>query len=810
MSKSLDATDEKELNWQKAYNSQRSGETSVESSKQQNVKNDDEYLKVQQANQITLQQIKNEKQQEILAAATTTEEPAATGVNRKIQVAVDEDNDEVSEEDALESNENEHLLGGQEQQKLQATKSSATTAAGIARVNFKEKVTTSLDAERSAGKTNNKYPVNPLGSRQSFIASTTNATASNSNCNSSSGSSAAIEDIDLKTHCKLELHKFPKEMTQSQNNINEQNGSTIILTPALLTSATDTSPNANTNNNNVGAGGRVNANVGTGANATVGTAANTEGAGGGGNGGGAGNARGESVTNVGCSDENATYKGPKIWLHLEKHYPVISQPLAILVIFIALWAIGYVIMPDYAVPHTAIMRLILLIVGAQIAGILVTFIKLPDMLGMLFFGVLYTNVGLADFSGYERLEAFLREMALINIMLLAGLGLDARAFKKLWFMILRLTLIPTIAEVAIITILAHFLLNMSWLWGILLGLVITAVSPNVVVTVMLKLKEERLGLNSGIHTLIYAMTTCNDVVAIFLFGVFCGVIFTTGPLSEQILQGPIGIGIGIVYGYVYGLMLRFLPSRNANYANGLRFVLTVLGGTIAVMGSKDIGYPSAGALGCVHVAFVANLGWKRQEKKLTPKQLEAYETANVGKRLDLMWKFLKPVSFALIGKEINFSVLDGKVVGYGILLVLLGSAFRLASAYLSTYGGNLTRKERGYITISGFPKATVQAALGPVALDLARSMNSDEETLSLASNVLIISVLAIIFTAPLGAILMLRLAPIWLKHSPSNEDNSNDDNQIENVDNNSNSTANINTVGSAGNDGNTECNQKLV
>lgn len=115
-------------------------------------------------------------------------------------------------------------------------------------------------------------------------------------------------------------------------------------------------------------------------------------------------------------------------------------------------------------------------------------------------------------------------------------------------------------------------------------MVITAVSPNVVVTVMLKLKEDRLGLNSGIHTLIYAMTTCNDVLAIFLFGIFCGVIFSTGEfkdilknyiiikiplplykgsLTEQVLQGPIGIGIGIVFGYVYGLMLQFVPSRNA-------------------------------------------------------------------------------------------------------------------------------------------------------------------------------------------------------------------------------------------------------
>ncbi|KAL9891584.1 na[+]/H[+] hydrogen antiporter 2 isoform 6-T10 [Glossina fuscipes fuscipes] len=297
-------------------------------------------------------------------------------------------------------------------------------------------------------------------------------------------------------------------------------------------------------------------------------------------------------------------------------------------------------------------------------------------------------------------------------------------------------------------------------------LIITAVSPNVVVTVMLKLKEERLGLNDGIHTLIYAMTACNDILAIFLFGVMIGIIFSKGHLSEQLLQGPIGIGIGLVYGYLFGLMLQFVPSRNATYANGLRFVLTVLGGTISVMGSKAIGYTSAGALGCVTLAFIAGIGWRRQQLKLTVEERHANENSTVAKRLDLLWKFLKPVSFALIGKEINFAVLNAKVVSYGALLVLLGSLSRLVFAYVSTYGGHLTKKERAYITISGFPKATVQAALGPIALDLARSLNASADKLLLASNVLIISVLAIIFTAPLGAILMLRLAPRWLKHTP--------------------------------------------
>ncbi|XP_060647557.1 sodium/hydrogen exchanger 9B1 isoform X1 [Drosophila nasuta] len=546
-------------------------------------------------------------------------------------------------------------------------------------------------------------------------------------------------------HTKLDIQKFPEEYNNGGTSdvaavavvageTQAQNAATIILTPTSL-NLTNTTPNAppgggGGSGNNNGNSNRSNTDNGTGYNTT---------------------------------QQGEHYKGPKWWRHFVLHWSLVSEHAALLVIFLGLWALGFALLPEYAIPSTAIMRIILLFVGAQISGILVSFMHLPDMLGMLFFGVVYTNVGLANFEGYERFELFLREMALINIMLLAGLGLDGSAFRRLWLMILRLTLVPTIVEVAIIAILAYYTLSMPWLWGIALGLVITAVSPNVVVTVMLKLKEDRLGLNSGIHTLIYAMTTCNDVVAIFMFGVIISVIFSSSSLTQKVLQGPIGIGIGLVFGYLYGMMLHYLPSRNAVYANGLRFGLTILGGTIAVMGSRVIGFTSAGALGCVMMAFIAGIGWKRQELKMTPQQLEAYKVASVPKRLDLLWKFLKPVSFALIGKEINFNVLDGRVLGYGALLVLLGSLFRLAFAYLSTYGGNLSRKERAYITISGFPKATVQAALGPVALDLARTHNVDGG-LALASNVLIISVLAIIFTAPLGAILMLRLAPFWLKH----------------------------------------------
>lgn len=154
-------------------------------------------------------------------------------------------------------------------------------------------------------------------------------------------------------------------------------------------------------------------------------------------------------------------------------------------------------------------------------------------------------------------------------------------------------------------------------------------------------------------------------------------------------------------------------------------------------------------------------------------------------KVNLLWKFVKPISFALIGKEIKFSELDPQLVAYGLLIIVAGlivstnckrvirsasdlfdnSQVRLGIAYASAFGAQLNWKERLYVTISGFPKATVQAALGPVALDQIRTHNIDSSSAEaqMAYTVLIVSVLAIVITAPLGAILMVKLAPKFLQ-----------------------------------------------
>lgn len=118
------------------------------------------------------------------------------------------------------------------------------------------------------------------------------------------------------------------------------------------------------------------------------------------------------------------------------------------------------------------------------------------------------------------------------------------------------------------------------------------------------------------------------------------------------------------------------------------------------MGSKYLNYTSAGALGCIAASLTAGTGWRRRKVK------DATFNCEVEMYLNLLWKFLKPVSFGLIGKEVNFAVLSSNVVLFGFVTLLVGVLFRLVFGYFSFCGSNMNWKERAYITLSGFPKAT--------------------------------------------------------------------------------------------------------
>lgn len=194
-------------------------------------------------------------------------------------------------------------------------------------------------------------------------------------------------------------------------------------------------------------------------------------------------------------ETNQIYRKLFSWKYAMKHWPDVSQPLSLLFLCVIVWTLIRILLPEYTVIHAVPMRMAILFVGAQICGVLLRLMQLPEMLGMLGFGVFFTNMGWGDFTPYQSLESFFRygqtpaytdsiqrnllfhfrskfsksDLALVNIMLLAGLGIELKAFIAQWSAVGRLTIIPTIGEVAVITLIAKWMFDFPWLWGILLG-----------------------------------------------------------------------------------------------------------------------------------------------------------------------------------------------------------------------------------------------------------------------------------------------------------------------------------------------------
>ncbi|KAK5644275.1 hypothetical protein RI129_008120 [Pyrocoelia pectoralis] len=423
-----------------------------------------------------------------------------------------------------------------------------------------------------------------------------------------------------------------------------------------------------------------------------------------------------------------------------------SGILSLFLLFFLLWAIAYSIFGnEYVGVNSVILRLAVLFISAKLAGCLLGLIKIPPMIGMLLIGVLLRNVGFIEVVGeYTKFTSVLRQLALVNILLPAGLGLDANALRQMGGMIVNLAIIPVAIEVAGIAVLTYITLDFPWLWGFLLGLLLAAVSPAVIIPCLFELQDLGYGVDKGIHTLVIAASTLNDILCIAIFGVLIGIIFSTQSLLMQILYGPIIFAMGFAFGAALGFVCQHVPHKSETYLTTLRTLLLGLGCVLAALGSNAIGYMGAGPLGCMVAAF-------------NP----------VRANFVLLWKFFEPISFALIGIEVDFDILETKTVLWGLLVLAAPLLLRIITSFITTQCSNLNVKEKIFVALSWIPKATVQATLGPTALLLARNLN-DPVLEGYANSVVIIAVISIIITSPIGAILIMQLGPRLLQRSKSN------------------------------------------
>lgn len=414
-------------------------------------------------------------------------------------------------------------------------------------------------------------------------------------------------------------------------------------------------------------------------------------------------------------------------------------------------------------PGGNLFGIVVLFITAVIAGRIVGLIHLPKLppfpplLGMLLAGILLRNIPVVtDAVKIDKdWSASLRSIALAVILARAGLGLDGSALKKLKGVCVRVAIGPCIIEACTIAVAAHFIIGLPWVWGFILGFVLGAVSPAVVVPTMLLLAKDGYGVEQGVPTLLMAAGSFDDILAITGFNICLGMASATGSTWFSLMRGGLEVLGGFVAGILLGFFLQYFPSKDQKHVVMKRSFFVLGLSVFAVFGSNEAGYPGSGGLCTLVLAFVAGLGW--DETKTAVEDI-------VGRA----WDIFQPLLFGLIGAEITFSKLDGHTVGLGIACLLIALTVRVLFTFFMVTCAGFNFKEKIFIAIAWMPKATVQAAIGSTALDMVRKKEEvDADLEGYGMNVLTVAVLSILITAPIGALLIGLTGP-YLLQKPKN------------------------------------------
>ncbi len=376
--------------------------------------------------------------------------------------------------------------------------------------------------------------------------------------------------------------------------------------------------------------------------------------------------------------------------------------------------------------------LALIITFGMLANFLFEKIKLPGLLGMLLVGVAIGPYGF-DLMRPELMavSADLRKIALIVILLRAGLGLKKETLQKVGKNAIRMSFIPCLLEGFTVMYFAHLLFGISFAEAGILGFTLAAVSPAVIVPSMLQLIDSGKGSEKGIPTMILAGASVDDVFAITFFSSMLSMYFSQNiSIGMQILRIPFSILLGVLLGFLVGTFFTYLFKKF--HMRDTKKTLLMLGAAVFMTGLEDLlksHVEIASLLGVMTVGFILLENYPKVSKRLSVK-------------LNKIWVFAEILLFVLVGAQVNVSVATHSL-GIGILLIFLGLVARSIGVLLSISGSDYTRGEKWFAVVAYWPKATVQAAIGsvPLALGVAHG-----------EVFLAIAVLSILVTAPLGAI----------------------------------------------------------
>lgn len=372
---------------------------------------------------------------------------------------------------------------------------------------------------------------------------------------------------------------------------------------------------------------------------------------------------------------------------------------------------------------------LILLVGMSM-GWICQKVKLPSLLGMLLTGMvlgLYV-LDLIDAS-ILGISADLRKIALIIILTRAGLGLDLSALKKIGRPAVMMCFVPASFELLGMILLAPRFMGMSVLEAAVLGSVLAAVSPAVVVPRMVKLMDEGYGTKEGIPQLILAGASVDDVYVIVLFSTFVGMLQGEGASVLRFVNIPVSILLGIVIGAAIGVLLAVFFQKV--HIRDTTKVLIILSISLLLVTAEDTLTTPITFSALIAIMFIG-IGLQKK-REIVAKRLAV--------KYSKLWVAAEVFLFVLVGATVNVDYL-GKV-GVKVLIVIIGAlVFRMLGVAVCLIGTSLKKKERLFTMMAYTPKATVQAAIGGIPLSLG---------LACGDTVLTAAVLAIVLTAPLGA-----------------------------------------------------------
>ena len=364
-------------------------------------------------------------------------------------------------------------------------------------------------------------------------------------------------------------------------------------------------------------------------------------------------------------------------------------------------------------------------------------IGLPRIIGMLGVGIVVSPyvLGLLDDS-ILGISSELRQIALIIILIKAGLSLDLSDLKKVGRPAVMMSFVPACCEIVGYVVFAPLLLEVNRIEAAVMGAVLSAVSPAVVVPRMVRLIEEKYGTDKSIPQMILAGASCDDIFVIILFSTFVTMAQGGTVHAADFLNIPISIVLGVIMGALVGMAVYFLFESSYKHNRKIRSstkVIIMLGIAFLFMSIETVAKPYVAVSGLLAVVAMACVIKLKSEKRVT---------ARLSEKFGKLWIAAEVVLFVLVGAavDVRYTLTAGISA---VLMIFAALAFRAVGVFICMLGTKLSAKERLFCVIAYLPKATVQAAIGSVPLSLG---------LPCGKIVLSVAVLAILITAPLGSI----------------------------------------------------------